>query len=217
MRLGVCAGHSTASPGAVANGQTEQGWCRRIVDELVDLAAYRGWQVVDPRSDCKELPYPAYLHHRIAAFEAASGLDLVLDVHLNAWVVPGVNYSLTIYGPSRADSRRAAETVATRFERGLPWPSRGARSDVDLGQRLLLVRTIQRPAIIVEPLFLTNQQARDWLSRPGSVRTLARLIADGLEEWYERSAEREPDHDPLADDAADLADAAPDGIDGGVG
>jgi len=185
MRLGICAGHSVRSPGVVVEGQTEQEWCRRIVDQAARGAARRGWQVLDPRADVEPIGYPAYLLLRIATYEAERP-DCAIDVHLNASPDPSASYSVVVYHAPQEAAARLARAISGAFIRGLPWPSRGALPDEMLGRRLAFVRRISVPAVIVEPLFLTNPDARAWLQEPDGTATLARLIVEGAESWHVR-------------------------------
>jgi len=194
MRLGICAGHSIVSPGVVAEGETEQAWCRKIVDIAGERARSRGWEVVDPRSDGisprsgQAMGYPAYLLDRIRAYEKA-GVDLAIDVHLNASRDAAINHSLVIHGPDRAESHALAQALAEEFARGLPWPSRGAVPDADLGRRLAFVRRLACPSVIVEPLFLSNPAAMRWLKGPRGAASLAEMIIRGVQEWRTRPSE----------------------------
>lgn len=181
MHIGICAGHSVRTPGAVAGGMTEQSLCRDLADRIWRIGAERGWTVDDPRSDCMPLGYPTYLRHRIEHFNATMP-DCALDLHLNACTDPATNYSLVLHGPDRDDSRRLAEALAGQFVE-LPWRVASPRTDEAIGRRLAFVREIACPAVVVEPLFLTSPEARVWLMRPGSADRLAHLIIGGLEDY----------------------------------
>jgi N-acetylmuramoyl-L-alanine amidase len=182
MRLGICAGHSVISPGVVVAGETEQAWCRRIADGVAFEASRRGWEVIDPRSDEMGLGYPEYLVHRIEALRRAQ-VDAAIDVHLNATRDRTINHSLVIYGEDDPEGDALAQAISDELARGLPWPSRGAVADGQLGRRLAFVRRLPCPAVIVEALFLSNADARSWLRKSGSVASLAGMIARGAYGW----------------------------------
>ena len=178
MRIGICAGHSVLSPGAVAGAVIEHDVCRAVVDATARLAAERGWVVTDPGSDKLRHGYPDYLLHRIAALRDVP-LDPAIDMHMNAWADPATNYSMVVYGDGRDESRRAAEAIAAEFD-ALPWRSAGARSDASIGRRLAFVRRLTCPALVVEPLFISNPSAREWLLEERGAERIAELLVVGI-------------------------------------
>lgn len=182
MRVAICAGHSDASPGVVVNGDTEQSMCRQIVDRAVKEALRHGWEVIDPHSDEMGFSYPEYLVDRIETLQHGC-VDIAIDLHLNASYDRTINHSLVVYGDGRVESRLCAEAIANELVRELPWPSRGAVSDANLGRKLAFVRKLSCPAVIIEPLFLSNATAQRWLHEDGHRESLAEMIVRGVEAW----------------------------------
>lgn len=186
MRIGICAGHSLVSPGAVSGRLRERDVCRDVVDLATPLLHDCGHLVFDPRSDETEYGFPIYLAQRIQFYNRQQ-LDLAIDVHLNSWSDPSVNYAMTVIGEGRKDSEDVAASIADAFT-SMPWPSRGAVPDMGLGRRLMFCRRVKCPAVIVEPLFISSPEARGWLGDEKGRERLALMLVEGIEAWVNPSA-----------------------------
>jgi len=171
------------SPGAQYGGLRERDVCRDIVDFASPLFEARGHVVVDPRTDEEHLSYPEYLLRRIATLTRYE-VDVAIDVHLNAWSSPPTNYSLVLYGVGRDDSLALATSVAFSFD-VLGWDNMGAKADAAIGRTLGFCRRLTCPAIVVEPLFLSNAEARHWLAEEKGRERLAALLVEGVQSWIE--------------------------------
>ncbi len=185
MIVGLCAGHSVKSWGATYGEVRERDVCREIVDFATPLLEACGHEVFDPRSDELPLSYPDYLLHRIAAL-SEQHVDVAIDVHLNASIKPEANYSVVLYGSGQGQSVPFAQAVAGAFD-VLPWRTCSAMPDAEMGRRLAFCRRLTCPSIIVEPLFLSSPEAREWLFEEKGRERLGVQLVEGIQGWVDNA------------------------------
>ena len=107
-----------------------------------------------------------------------------VSIHLNSFGEPEPNYAKTFWGIAEKDEAFAGVMQAALV--------RGLQPGTDLGDSGLEVLenggllTARMPAILVEPVFLSNPEEAARLADPGGARreAIARAIADGIAEWF---------------------------------
>lgn len=156
-------------PGAVFG--FGDGRLLREADVTLDLArTLRAWLLADGASVTMTRNTDVYLGlDERAAICNAAGAEIAVSVHLNGGSSPSWNGALALF--SKPVDRRLADRLAASLQQlgrnapGLPFTAYGAQP---FDGRVLL-RTVM-PAVIVEPVFLTN---------PGEARALLTPTAQG--------------------------------------
>ena len=192
VRAALTAGHSKASPGAVAGGFTEQALCRSVVDETTAILRGRGVEVYDPMTDLTELPYPAYLLQRIEDING-HGATCAVEMHLNAASDPRTDYALCLHAPGSAEGERLATHLAKALAEATPERESMARPDTWLGpgRSKAFLRRTAMPAVIVEPSFLTSPDVQAEIRRDTAAwrERIARACAKGIVDWVDGSTD----------------------------
>jgi N-acetylmuramoyl-L-alanine amidase len=208
-RIAIFPGHHVFAPGVTIHTPplacNELALCR-IVCERIDPSkmGWRTWQKVDPYPELAARPTnseEAYRHfslkHRIAWLNDQR-LDAVVEVHLNSFTDPAVNYPCVLRadGP---DSHRLANVLAEwLMARGfsreelcsvrarVDSPATVMTEEEAQAGRKALLREVQHPVVIVEAGFLSSDRFRDWIRRVGVdefAHRYATAITDGVTRW----------------------------------
>lgn len=119
---------------------------------------------------------------------------LAVEIHCNAGP-HYANYSEVIHHAVSADGKRAASIVARTLREeflklGHDWPSHGGRANTveHDKHKMFLLELTNSPAIIVEGLFISNQEQAAWLTQNDGFGTYGRLVAEGVRAWYAGAA-----------------------------
>ena len=148
-------GHGGADPGAVNEGATEAEHVLTISNLLREELRVSGARVCQTRTEDEYLS----LADR-AAFANRNDGDILVSIHLNSFLDPDVNYTMTMWGSGRAD-RRLAEAVLRPLETHLPETPEGEETTINASRLAQftseLLREAEMPAIIVEGTFLSNR------------------------------------------------------------
>jgi N-acetylmuramoyl-L-alanine amidase len=110
--------------------------------------------------------------------------ELALELHCNAGP-PGAQYSEVIYANEDSAAKAPGQVIAAALCEGFAgghhksWPSRGARVD-DRG--LFFLQKTRVPCLIVEGLFISNEEQAAWLAT-GGAETYGILVATGIKRW----------------------------------
>jgi peptidoglycan hydrolase FlgJ len=107
-----------------------------------------------------------------------------VSVHLNSFDQPEPNYARTLWGVAPKD-QAFAETMEAALVAGLaPGTDLGDGGLDQLENGGLL--TARMPAVMVEPVFLSNPDEARRLADPGGARrqAIAQAIADGVDGWF---------------------------------
>ncbi len=182
----ISVAHSSRARGAANSGGLPVEY---EVSKRASMACYRSLagEVAVELFDCGPLPADKYDDAKVARVNTCRP-DLAVEIHCNAGSLRAT-YSETIYANEHSPAKRPAQLIAEALQEGFlkagfGWPSRGARAD-DRGL-FFLQRTIV-PAVIVEGLFISNDEQADWLvnaTDDGSGQDLYGLfVADGIKKW----------------------------------
>lgn len=180
LAIGIDPGHGMSNrrwtvydPGAV---WAAPGGDARVEEAQVVLAValalraeceWRGWRTAMSRSTGAS---DAPLRDRVARFRAAQ-CDAIVSIHCNSHSTPHANGTETLY----LASEWVAAEVQRRLVAALKTTDRGAKQRDDLA-----ILRYERPAILCELGFLTNDGDRALLLEPATHMAAARAIADGL-------------------------------------
>lgn len=176
VRVCIDPGHGLANstwgvfdPGAVASGVREADVVLAVALLLRDECARRGWPSMMTRESNEQASQLRYRVSKARAFDA----DCIVSVHCNAAASPQAHGTETLY----LASQWVAAAVQRRLVAALGTRDRGAKQRSDLA-----ILRYERPAILCELGFLTNEAERRLLLDEQVQRAAAVAIADGLAE-----------------------------------
>ncbi len=168
-------GHGGNDPGAVGPGGTlEKDIALDVSRRLASVLEDQGATVVLTR----EGDYNPCLHDRAAAARQY-GADLIMSVHFNGVWNREIKGTETYYTHNHPASARLASTVHAVLLEDLGRLDRGVRR-----REFVLVREPRVPAVLVEPLYLTNAQEEQLLMDPGFRQQVADSLARGVVEFF---------------------------------
>jgi putative peptidoglycan binding protein/N-acetylmuramoyl-L-alanine amidase-like protein len=114
---------------------------------------------------------------------AKRGCAITIDFHFNG-NGPDAKGGEVWYKPGDAKAKALGQAILDTFSSlGLPFHGDEPLKEAVLGNRASFIRHYRNPAILIEPLFVTNPAANQagWIHKKGNVQTLARKIAKVLE------------------------------------
>jgi N-acetylmuramoyl-L-alanine amidase len=170
-------GHGGPDLGIEGNrGNAEADLCWELATRLADELVARGAKVRFSRTEA-EGPTSSDRAERTNALDA----DLLLSIHLNA------NDEATAEGCSTYffGSSRSGEAVADKIQHELV--GLGLRDCRSHARSYAILRETRMPAVLVEPVFITNDDEEKKLEDPEFVRDLAKAIALGVARYFEES------------------------------
>ncbi|MGQ9684293.1 MAG: N-acetylmuramoyl-L-alanine amidase family protein [Anaerolineae bacterium] len=202
----IDAGHGGWDPGAVHKGpdgredQLEKDAALVVAQKLYNMLTADGYHVVLSRSSDAALTpnrsTPEELQARIDMANKADA-DLFISVHFNGSENKALRGTEVYYNADRpfsADNQRLAEQVQAALvsnlrQAGYDTEDRGAKTDAPAGGFALLApanlaRPTRMPAIIGEPLFITNDQDAAALSQDSIREALARGYFQGIKAYF---------------------------------
>jgi N-acetylmuramoyl-L-alanine amidase len=187
-------GHGGEDPGAIneAAGLVEKELTLEIARETARLVRDRGLSVALTRDDDRTIA----ANSPLGEVANACGAAVYVSVHVNAVDRPEPNYVLTLWAIEAKD-RAFAETMQAAMAAEL-------RPGTDLGDSGLDrlenggLLTAKMPAVLVEPVFLSNPAEAARLANPDGRRReqIARAIADGIMDWV-RGTDTTPAATPI--------------------
>lgn len=180
--------HSSKATGAQAPDQLLTEY---MVSLRATLAAFRNLAGEFPVEmlDIGPLSPIDYADAKVTAINRCNP-SLAIEIHCNAGP-PDRNYGEVIHHRNSSEGARAAEAIAHSLVNGFSagnhkaWPSRGGRINTvahDKHLMFLLERTAP-PTVIVEGLFISNQEQSMWLARDGGCEAYGLLVAAGVRLW----------------------------------
>jgi hypothetical protein len=119
----------------------------------------------------------------------ADGCVAYLEHHFNSATSPSASYTVVITGANASQTSRNwgrwyAQAVAREFElpvggdQGILVGGYGGRGDYNL-------RFTQMPAILLEPLFVSNPQQAEWVRSAEGQTRLARILNDSIQRFFQ--------------------------------
>ncbi len=166
-------GHGGKDPGAIGlYGLVEKDLTLRTAYKLVDFLKKSGAKVYLTRKrnvkvDLKE----------VAAFANRIKADAYVGIHYNATYNRKINGTETYYYTNR--SRKLAEFLHNRIRKKTNRPDRRVRK-----ARLYTISHAVMPAVIVEPVFMTNPTEARMLKSDQFLKGIAWGITSGLKEYF---------------------------------
>lgn len=183
--------HSSAHWGATA----EDGLREYAVSRVASFVAAKSLAGDFPVAvlDCG--PIPTDVEMANAKIASVNGLKpkCAIEIHCNASTDRNVRYSEVIYHPQSPAGKMLGDAIAAAFMVGfgqgnhMAWPRHGARAnsvEMDLHRLFFLERTAC-PSVIVEGVFISNDEQATWL-RNGGDEAYGLMVADGVRRFLSR-------------------------------
>lgn len=173
-------GHGGDDPGGItADGLTEADACWAIATRLADRLASLGAKVRFTRNE-PEAPDTSERAVRANEIDA----DVYLSIHLNEHAEPTAEGSSTYYfGGSRAGEALADQVQEQLTRLGL----RNCRSHA---RSYPVLRETRMPAVLIEPVFITNPDEAKRLEDQEFLSNVADAIAAGVRRFFELTEAR---------------------------
>lgn len=116
--------------------------------------------------------------------------QVALEFHLNGSPSEEANYSSCFWWNGNHKIGRLAAHILKNLQSGFKSLSWGDTKSVplpcegyDIERYWFVTETKKVPSMILEPLFLTNNEQAAWLSMPGSCEAVGLMIAEGVWSW----------------------------------
>ena len=186
--IAICVGHSRGDGGAVSvGGVNEWNYNRKLGGLILRDLRERGFEamLIDRYA---QTGYGRSMEMLCASLKS-QGVEVVIELHFNSSERPGatghewLHWHASVPGRALAQclDRRMCETFPEHKRRGL----KPIRTEQERGGTFLM-RT-HCPAVICEPFFGNNPD--DWTLAMAHRDLLARVIADGIDDWKGGSGE----------------------------
>lgn len=184
--IAICIGHSRGDGGAVSTGGvSEWNWNRALGQIILKDLRERGFAalLVDRYA---QTGYSRAMD-LLAASLASQKVTVAVELHFNS-ATPSATGHEWLYWHSSVPGRALAQCLDRRMGETFPEHKRRGlipiRSEAERGGGFL--RKTRCPAVICEPFFGSNPQ--DWQMATAHRDLLARVIADGIDDWRGESA-----------------------------
>lgn len=178
-RIAISVGHVGSDEESAKHpeiGVTEVQSCLRIFGILqAMLDEYRDLEVV-------YAPTNLNLQHRIEMLNdehAALAIDIAVELHLNAFTDRNVDGCECLYFPTDATGQAWAEKFQAELVGALMARDRGTKA-FDNEKRNGFVRLLDCPSVIVEPLFISNDDRAQQIVNGDAVHRIAFAIFRAL-------------------------------------
>ncbi|MCX7831843.1 MAG: N-acetylmuramoyl-L-alanine amidase [Actinobacteria bacterium] len=180
--IALDAGHGGIDPGAVGpSGLKESVIVRKIANEVENLLSGLGARVV--RIYGKETNVK--LEKRMKKAKEAQ-VSLVLSIHLNSSEKPEAGGCEVLYAGKTSEleekSKRIAEILASEIATSLGIKCRGAK----IRKELYILKNSDAPAVIIEPMFISNPTEEKMLYQEETIKKIASAITRGVLKYFER-------------------------------
>ncbi|MBI59733.1 hypothetical protein CL657_00780 [bacterium] len=167
------AGHGGRDPGAVIGRRFyEKKYTLDVVHRVKNLLEKDGAYVILTRSG----DHTRSLSRRTRIANRNKG-DLFVSVHFNSFRSSKASGSKSFYYKKR--DKRLALSIQKQFKKDLPIKSNGVKRS-----RFYVLRYTRMPAVLIEPLFLSNPKEKKLLSSSSFRHSLATSIFKGIKNYY---------------------------------
>lgn len=142
--------------------------------------------------DAGDNPVSRYDDIKVEAINALNP-SLAVEIHCNSNEDKRARYGEVIHHPRSPYGMRAAVTIGDELRDALGntkhlWPWHGARAwalEKDVHRDFFLDRT-NCPSVIVEGLFISNDEQAEWLASPGGAEAYGMLVGEGVALFLQR-------------------------------
>ncbi|BDA10385.1 hypothetical protein MU1CBH_14130 [Megamonas funiformis] len=177
-------GHGGSDSGAVGpNGYTEKEGAFAISQKVASILNQSGAKVVMTRDSDVDVYGPNAsarneLQARVDAGNNANS-DIFVSIHCNAFVNPAANGTQTFYYGSSYQGQRLAQSIQEKMIEANGLRDRGISTC-----NFYVVKHSYMPAVLIETAFITNYDEEALLSDDEWQTTMAKAIAEGINEYF---------------------------------
>ena len=177
-------GHGGSDSGAVGhNGYTEKEGAFAISQKLASILNQSGAKVVMTRDSDVDVYGPNAsarneLQARVDVGNNANS-DIFVSIHCNAFVNSAANGTQTFYYGSSYQGQRLAQSIQEKMIEANGLRDRGISTC-----NFYVVKHSYMPAVLIETAFITNYDEEALLSDDEWQTTMAKAIAEGINEYF---------------------------------
>lgn len=177
-------GHGGSDSGAVGpNGYTEKEGAFVISQKVASILNQSGAKVVMTRDSDVDVYGPNAsarneLQARVDVGNNANS-DIFVSIHCNAFVNPAANGTQTFYYGSSYQGQRLAQNIQEKMIEANGLRDRGISTC-----NFYVVKHSYMPAVLIETAFITNYDEEVLLSDDEWQTTMAKAIAEGINEYF---------------------------------
>lgn len=177
-------GHGGSDSGAVGpNGYTEKEGAFTISQKVASILNQSGAKVVMTRDSDVDVYGPNAsarneLQARVDVGNNANS-DIFVSIHCNAFVNPAANGTQTFYYGSSYQGQRLAQSIQEKMIEANGLRDRGISTC-----NFYVVKHSYMPAVLIETAFITNYDEEALLSDDEWQTTMAKAIAEGINEYF---------------------------------
>lgn len=177
-------GHGGSDSGAVGpNGYTEKEGAFAISQKVASILNQSGAKVVMTRDSDVDVYGPNAsarneLQARVDVGNNANS-DIFVSIHCNAFVNPAANGTQTFYYGSSYQGQRLAQSIQEKMIEANGLRDRGISTC-----NFYVVKHSYMPAVLIETAFITNYDEEALLSDDEWQTTMAKSIAEGINEYF---------------------------------
>ena len=177
-------GHGGSDSGAVGpNGYTEKEGAFAISQKVASILNQSGAKVVMTRDSDVDVYGPNAsarneLQARVDVGNNANS-DIFVSIHCNAFVNPAANGTQTFYYGSSYQGQRLAQSIQEKMIEANGLRDRGISTC-----NFFVVKQSYMPAVLIETAFITNYDEEALLSDDEWQTTMAKAIAEGINEYF---------------------------------
>ena len=177
-------GHGGSDSGAVGpNGYTEKEGAFAISQKVASILNQSGAKMVMTRDSDVDVYGPNAsarneLQARVDVGNNANS-DIFVSIHCNAFVNPAANGTQTFYYGSSYQGQRLAQSIQEKMIEANGLRDRGISTC-----NFYVVKHSYMPAVLIETAFITNYDEEALLSDDEWQTTMAKAIAEGINEYF---------------------------------
>lgn len=177
-------GHGGSDSGAIGpNGYTEKEGAFAISQKVASILNQSGAKVVMTRDSDVDVYGPNAsarneLQARVDVGNNANS-DIFVSIHCNAFVNPAANGTQTFYYGSSYRGQRLAQSIQEKMIEANGLRDRGISTC-----NFYVVKHSYMPAVLIETAFITNYDEEALLSDDEWQTTMAKAIAEGINEYF---------------------------------
>ena len=177
-------GHGGSDSGAVGpNGYTEKEGAFAISQKVASILNQSGAKVVMTRDSDVDVygPNASARNELQARVDVGNNVnsDIFVSIHCNAFVNPAANGTQTFYYGSSYQGQRLAQSIQEKMIEANGLRDRGISTC-----NFYVVKHSYMPAVLIETAFITNYDEEALLSDDGWQTTMAKAIAEGINEYF---------------------------------
>lgn len=177
-------GHGGSDSGAVGpNGYTEKEGAFAISQKVASILNQSGAKVVMTRDSDVDVygPNASARNELQARVDVGNRVnsDIFVSIHCNAFVNPAANGTQTFYYGSSYQGQRLAQNIQEKMIEANGLRDRGISTC-----NFYVVKHSYMPAVLIETAFITNYDEEALLSDDEWQTTMAKAIAEGINEYF---------------------------------